>query len=440
MFHLTLALLASGALADTGSETGESAYEGPWTVADGYVLAPTEGHFTEAWGISAPTIAHDGTQYVMFFENKMDEEPEDTCKSGYLIGRATSPDGVTWTLDEDPALEPVANTYYSCVLSQPTVLLDDVGTWHMWFAAGQYKDPCPEDTGTSDAEEPAWGCETQTGIGYAWSSDGESWTMSDEPIVNRVSLGHPTALMVEDTYQVLFTDAADDAGTLNLVTSADGSTWTEVGPVVEPGLNDWMDDRLSGGAATCDLTDSLPYEVFFTGKNVDGANGFGKVVSSDLESWFFEAASSPFFTEGDVGSPWETDNWSHWEVLAMDNGADVAWFSIKDDTDNVRKIGIAATADGWTEPLSRVCAEEEPSDTEFSDTDTEEPTETDTEEPTETDTEPTDTDEPTESDTESSDTDTGGDPEGCNCSATAGAPALIWGLSLLLPFVYRRRR
>lgn len=101
-----------------------------------------------------PSLIHDGTQYVCYYAGY--------DGTHFRIGRATSPDGTTWTkYGSNPVLDLGAGgNFDDYSVNFPTVLYDPaaVHPWQMWY------------TGWPD------GTAIDTTIGYAYSSDGLAWT------------------------------------------------------------------------------------------------------------------------------------------------------------------------------------------------------------------------------------------------------------------------
>ena len=97
-------------------------------------------------GTGSPTVVHDGTKYVMFFESRLSEAyltsvgatgNYEGCRNNpdrdrvvWGIGRATSTDGITWTADPDPVFIPQEGTFFHCQAAQPNVVYAD-GTFHL---------------------------------------------------------------------------------------------------------------------------------------------------------------------------------------------------------------------------------------------------------------------------------------------------------------------
>lgn len=146
-----------------------AAFASPPVFTDsGIVLrAPDDG--TWAWGIGAPSVEWDGTQYVMYFES--DIGPASGCPTRYVIGRATSPDGVAWVIDAAPVLSGNsgdARSHWYCGASQPAVAFDGT-TWHLAFMENEY-------TNEGRPESRA------SYLGYATSTDGVSFTVVEDAV------------------------------------------------------------------------------------------------------------------------------------------------------------------------------------------------------------------------------------------------------------------
>ncbi|MCB9697580.1 MAG: hypothetical protein H6738_12435 [Alphaproteobacteria bacterium] len=130
-----------------------------FTHDQGRVLDPASNPLTVN-GIGAPTVAYDEDDdlFVMFFETQIDPSTADGCSVGHwAIGAASSPDGVTWTIWDDPVVAPTPGTPYACVAAHPAVVFDG-GVFHLWFKAEQ---------GNAVAGSPPWGTANYAGVGYA---------------------------------------------------------------------------------------------------------------------------------------------------------------------------------------------------------------------------------------------------------------------------------
>jgi hypothetical protein len=162
------------------------------------------------WDVSRndPDVLHlpDGS-WLMFYAGTDDLGPFDPA---YRIGRATSPDGVTWTADPEPLFEG----------RMPSVLHEETG-FRMWYAANDDWD----------------------GIRLATSADGVTWTTSAEPVLSSsgypgwdYAITHPSVIKEGDVYKMWYVGKAIDdwRRMIGYATSPDGVHWTRAtAPLIE---------------------------------------------------------------------------------------------------------------------------------------------------------------------------------------------------------------
>ena len=334
---LPLALLASISSATT-----------PVFQEQGWVLEAADGALQN--GVGAPAVVYDpGTeQLVMFFEYRVSNEDVDACGGvSYRIGRAVSDDGLQWAVDEELVLAPLDGTYLSCSVAQPAVLLQD-GTWHLWFVAKQHQQPCP-DTG----EESPWGCSPSTGIGYATSTDGVTFTVSADPVVTLAAgesrVSSPAVVWTGDGLHMLYT--GDDA--IRAAWAASDDDWsTKVQPVVQAGSAAWGTevDRVGQVCMLCGGADDPTFQAAFIGFNTDldihPSTDFALLVrwgtSQDGLIWDLESDPLHEATSAE-------DEWRHVELLRAGDGY-VMWYNAYDYDDESTgrsRIGFATTTDTW---------------------------------------------------------------------------------------------
>jgi len=263
-------------------------------------------------GYGTPTVVWDpnASQYVMFYETKLSQaylfnaptdqtlaglgltpSDYDDCRLGqnpakgavvWAIGRATSPNGFTWSVDTKPVLIPAPGTYYACQAAQPIVRLDSAGHWYMWFKAMQWNPnntagarvyPCYDvgDTGTADTGTRDWpfGCTRVTGIGYASSTNGVDWTPSATPAMptadilaatpdgtSNLGIGYPRVVRLGDMWHMTITVilpkplSGPAPGDIYQATStvADSGWTVDSTPALVPGAQSWAQDRVSFGS------------------------------------------------------------------------------------------------------------------------------------------------------------------------------------------------
>lgn len=370
----------------------------------GFVLtAPADGPF--AGGVGAPTVDHVGGIYSLYFESPSTEVPAG-CANSWHVGRATSTDGVTWTLDAEPVLRPdEANPTSArhCVVNQPAAVHDGTN-WHFF-------------TLTSDG--------VHTSISWATSSDGTTVTWRAEPLIppSDGGLGLASAVVVDEVLLLIYVDYPDlRLSRYDVVLD----TWTSpTDPVLSPGdVGAWAEVWLLGPSVTCDPSGEATLAMVFGGDASGGARSLGLARSDDGEHWTIDAGSPLASGTLDYGAL------NHWDVLGQGSGYRM-WYSKTDPATGLKAIGFARTDDAAGEVAPRRCAGPPPEDT---------------------GTPPEDTNPPAE-DTGTSAKDTGtpggegagangsdGDASGCGCMSPVGAApsALLAGLAIVSAI--RRRR
>lgn len=388
-------------------------------------------------GIGSPAVAYDRATdtWTMYFETQFGP-PDGECRDGrWGIGRATSSDGLSWTIDEQLVLEPQPGTFYDCVVAHPDVLYDG-HTWRLWFKAQQRNAAC---AGMPTA--PPWGCAAVTGVGQATSTDGLSFSVDEEPAINLFSFGFPAVVEVNGVLRMLLAYSNASNGIYELweaVSVDDGATWSVPQFVLGPGFAEWVEDEIYNPAMTCDATPPVDRGVItlFAGgrdsEQVVGAPpriasaGLGRAWSEDGVLWTWEGTEPLIGWDltPEPGRPPDRD-WRHWDAMRVGDEY-LLYFSQRDDLGRNR-VGLAYTYDvaqtAFQERLisDRICGLTQ--DTGVTDA-------------------PDETDAPGETDV--SDTDTGRrigapdqetpDPEkkGCGCdAASVGGAGWLLGLGLL---------
>ncbi len=369
------------------------ASENSFKVWDTWLIEPEEGTFYEA-GAGSPSVVWDPRleAYVMFFETRFapipdrdpqvllqrafgdDAPPVDRCIKGeeqlsgpgyWGIGRAFSRDGVTWLVDPDPVLVPETDSYYDCVVAHPTVVLED-GTYHMWFKGQQRPGACPDGDDAPDA--PPWGCKEYTGIGYASSSNGSDWEVTERPVINLSvsTFGFPSVVKLDDTWWMTlhFRDAGRGLYDIYQTSAPNPRDWGELSVVIRRNVADWARDEMFNPSMNCrDATSSqdLGVVTLSGGRARDFSQctereclvvdaGVGQLFGATPEVMVFNRANTPAFR-------WERENpgddmpgqadWRHWDLLLLDRHS-VTYFSQK-GSDGRNRIGMATSL-----PLSQI--------------------------------------------------------------------------------------
>jgi hypothetical protein len=127
--------------------------DGPWTRGDEPVLRRGDEGAWDAGGLDFPTVIAGAAGYEMYYSGI----PTTETNAG-SVGRATSEDGIEWTKDEEPVVEPgLCGGFDERAVHQPRVLL--TATRYLMAYAGYAGD---------DTSRPQ--------VGYADSIDGVAWS------------------------------------------------------------------------------------------------------------------------------------------------------------------------------------------------------------------------------------------------------------------------
>jgi hypothetical protein len=304
----------------------------------GLVLrAPSSGSFTG--GINAPTVDFDRFtgQYVMYFESPQSSIPT-TCVNAYAIGRATSSNGIVWTVTATPVLQAdsISGSNRECGVSQPSVVFDGT-TWHLFFSQSR---AAASSTATSNESG---------GIGYATSTDGVNFTVVSDPMIppstdRRYPVGLASAVINNGDFYVLYDQYPD----VHLATApTDLSTgWSLEGVVMDHSAFSWSTTWLFGPSLLC--TPGTAFEAFVGGDATSRSVGW----ASSPNAWDWTWGASPL-TAGTV--PWNSLN--HWDMLRNRDGSMYfMWYSMTDSATGKKAVGFASTRPRRGRILGHYCA------------------------------------------------------------------------------------
>lgn len=158
------------------------------------ILKYGDGFTDAAW--NDPSVIKEGNQYVMYTTAAVGIILSDSNE--VKVYRQVSNDGINWTLSPStPVLEPLDGTYYDGGTETPSVIVKD-GTYHMYLTCY----PPGNDAATYV-------------IAHATSTDGLSWTMDAQPVLESDGgnnfyseiVGEPGAVVYRDSIHVFFTAA-----------------------------------------------------------------------------------------------------------------------------------------------------------------------------------------------------------------------------------------
>ena len=225
------------------------------------LVGGTEGLDPEGVETFSAVPMDDGS-YVAYFSGALAASPS----TSYVIGLATSPDGVTWDKQTTPVMTPDlpweqpfdAGGFEVGGVLEPSVIVED-GLWRMWYV-GFGRDPgAPDDAAYAR-------------IGYAESADGITWTKRPDPVFVRdpgasfEAHGVSHANVVADPrggYHLFYVGiGVDEALRMGHAYSADGFTWERdpANPIIE-GVPGAFDAGMVGGPSALFVGDRL--ELFY---------------------------------------------------------------------------------------------------------------------------------------------------------------------------------
>ena len=297
-----------------------------------------EGAFDN--GVGAPTVEWrgDSDEYVMYFESPADpDQVPEGCASSFVIGRATSPDGVAWTVDASPvfAAAGVGSDPRSCSVAQPAILFDGL-QWNLFYSASAQ----PFEEGAAN---------TPSGIGWATSADGVAWTVENEVLVpfTSASIGLPSATALYGTIYLHFAEFPDIFQTSR---APAGGEWTPPVRVLDHAeVGRWSTYWVHGPSLVCDESSASPLSSLFGGDTSSAfVRSLGWATSVDGEAWLIEQGS-PL-----SGGTLDATQLNHWDVLRSGAGHTL-WYSRTDDATGKKAIGVAISDVRLGDPAPHAC-------------------------------------------------------------------------------------
>ncbi len=370
----------------------------------GFVYAGTDAF---AGGVGAPSVEWDGEggRLVMYFESPAPSaDVPDGCTTAFRIGRAISTDGVTWTADVAPsfAFSGEAASPRQCSVAQPAVVFDGL-RWNLFYSA-------------SSLPLEAGGTNAPTGIGWATSADGVSWTVQDETLVafETASIGLASASVLNGVLHLAY---AEHPNLLRISRAVAGGEWSAPTSMLDhDAVGTWATNWVHGPSLACDELDPEPLSVIFGGDTTAPfVRSLAYAASSNGTAWTVSSGSPLSAGSLDYGLL------NHWDALHAGDGW-AMWYSRTDPTSGLKTIGAAVTDTELGPPRPRACPDPWAVDEDTGDTG---------------DTADVDTgDEP---ETGDGDLDCDCDPSGCGCS-TSNAAGPTMGFILVTAALLRRGR
>jgi hypothetical protein len=306
--------------ADGASAIWTGTVLGDELAVDGEVVVDADSIGVDA--VSAPVVFADGGGFTLLFAREVDGVTS--------IGRATSADGLTWSVDEAPVMEAAAD-WETVSLEPGSVIVGDDGALQLWYAG--YDGSRWRIGVATSADGEAW--ERVAGPTYDWTFDAGSpgdW--------NDSGVRHPSVLTGPDGEQYLwfagdsgeiweigFAQRAGDDEEFTVASDADGASR----PVLRAALGGF---GLGGVTSPVVVEEAGGYTVWYTGLD-DDQGRVGRAVASD-----------PDRVHRDLRLPTLADTWSFVAIPARDE--DAIPLDVEDfegiDGNNFTGLGCSALA------------------------------------------------------------------------------------------------
>lgn len=262
-----------------------------------------------ASALGHPSLGHDGDHFVALFEAEVEVEG---CDQAYVIGRATSSDGISW--DVDPATLG-ATPSAPCGRRAPAAAATDDGLFVL----------------SERVHDGAWVLHRRSGR-----------RLSVTPTTGLEGLRDVSIARRDGTWSAV---GIHDADGLVIAHSDDGVDWVvEPGAGLTYGTTWWSATSMRSPSLSCFDGEGLPWVMHYGGTTGDDA-GFTYGQSSDLGTWFLSLAAQ-IWTPQDAWQAWDAvASPSHAWILYADDGA-LSWAA----TDPAEVPAGHATRDCHTAP------------------------------------------------------------------------------------------
>lgn len=306
---------------------------------------------------SDPFVIKEGATYKMWYTCGGGNYPTDTILRSRIC-YCTSVDGINWAkYPANPVIDISYNgSWDSLGVETISVIIDSMAPpsqrYKAWYA-GQYFNNYRYD------------------IGYAWSSDGISWTKYGSPVLtvgtgtewDNGFLEGPSVIMDGGVLKMWYAgydvvvDGQTTDGKVNIgyATSYDGITWTKYSgnPVLTTSVSDW--DLLYVQDPHIIKKDNI-YHMWFGGTDTELYGGYGQqtgyAYSSDGINWT-KSPLNPVLKKGNFNE-WDHNLASFPSVIFDDDGILKMWYTGRDKDSlpanlNYKwEIGLAIDSSGFT--------------------------------------------------------------------------------------------
>ncbi len=262
----------------------------PWTKSGSPILSPTPSGWDtpQVW---VPRILYGGNLFRMWYLGGPDAQSK--------VGYATSSDGIHWTKNPNPVLQPGPSGVWDSYQITPGHVVWNGTHYLMWYRGrGTQSDP--------------------GAFGLAVSSDGVSWTkFAGNPVLTPSSadvnyLQYPYVIQVGSTLKMWFTERSGSSQlSIYYATSQDGIQWTQQGsPVLSPSSG-W--ESVSVYSPTV-IYSAGSYQMFYSGSDGSVAR-IGYATSNDGITWT-RSTDNPIVSQGPSTS-WDNGDVDNQDAIAF---------------------------------------------------------------------------------------------------------------------------
>jgi predicted GH43/DUF377 family glycosyl hydrolase len=202
-------------------------------------------------------------------------------------------------------------------------------------------------------------------IGFAWSTNGVTWTKHPGNPVLVPDSGSWDAYTAEGAfilrengmYKMWYTGMRTSSGTwaIGYATSPNGINWTKWAgnPIMPAGSASW---EAGGVGDPTIIKEGSTYTMFYDGANAtQSILRIGRAVSSDGITWVRDTVNNPVLSPGASGE-WDDQHVLQPQVYTITN-RHYLWYTGYKRVSGIRRIGLASSADGgrtWSKERNAV--------------------------------------------------------------------------------------
>ncbi len=278
-------------------------------------------------GTIVPSVAATPEGYVMWYAG--------TAEVDYILGVATSPDGVVWTKDSDnPLLVPseVEGDWRRYSTNSPMVLAYE-GEWYVYYT-GRKEETSDLTIGLAKGADPTEVTDIAENPVFSWNEEEEEWA--------GVAAAHPNVLVNDEGWwEMWYSTGYHKVG---YAYSADGLSWTRYchNPVLVG------DPDLAYEAHAIKATEVVQLGDWYVTTYTAGATGaftVGWAMSRDGLHWAHGEA--PLLSPPEAAGTWESNSVLSAPILVVEDELWM-WYSGTGPTGSA--VGLArASLDGFPE-------------------------------------------------------------------------------------------